>query len=112
MAEESKRKAGRPLTPAQKKARRLVKAHPDWSAAKIAALCGLTRDGVQKDAVYKATRPKPERPSKVERAAAMVEAGEASQREAARQVGVHESAISKFRMRQKQKQENENGQND
>jgi DNA-directed RNA polymerase specialized sigma24 family protein len=110
MAIQAKR-PGRPLTPAQKKARRLIKAHPDWSAAKIAGMCGLTRDAVQRDAVYKLRRKKDDRPAKVAAAAALVEAGQANQREAARQMGVHESAISKFRTRQKLKQENGDGNN-
>lgn len=113
MAEASKRHRGpgRPLTPAQKQARRIIKAHPDWSAAKIGALCGLSRDAVQKDKVYKATHEKDDTPTKVAAGAALVEAGQANQREAARQMGVHESAISKFRTRQKLKQENGDGNN-
>jgi hypothetical protein len=102
---------GRPLTEAQKKARRLIRANPDWSAGKIASMCGLTRDAVQKDAVYKLRRKQDDRPAKVAAGAALVEAGEANQRQAAQQMGVHESAISKFRTRQKLKQENEDGKN-
>jgi predicted transcriptional regulator len=109
MADEPKRRAGRPLTSAMREARKLIKKNPSWSAARIAAQCGLTRDAVQRDPVYKATRPKRERPSKVERAAALVDAGEASQREAAKLVGIHESAISKFSARQKLKQEKQDG---
>lgn len=110
--QEVKRKSGgRTTTPAMLEARKLAKRYPALSAAKIAAQCGLTRDAVQRDPVYKATRPKRERPSKVERAAALVDAGHANQREAAKQMGVHESAISKFRMRQKLKQENKDGEN-
>lgn len=112
VADSTKSKSpGRPLTHAMRKARKLARKYPNLSAAKIAAQCGLTRDAVQKDPVYKATRPKRERPSKVERAVALVDAGQASQREAAKQLGVHESAISKFRMRQKLKQENKDGEN-
>jgi hypothetical protein len=103
VAKKPGRSVGRPLTPAQKKARRLIRANPDWSAAKIAELCGLSRDAVQKDATYQAYRKQDDRPSKVAAGAALVEAGQANQRQAAQQVGVHESAISKFRTRQKLK---------
>lgn len=82
------------------------------SDAEIARRAGLHGSSMGKDPVCRSLRELHSKPSKVSQAVALVDSGATIQREAARQVGVHESAISKYRLRQKLKQENTNGETD
>lgn len=101
---------GAQVSQAIKKARKLLRESPGTPQAEIARRVGCTSGAISKDSVCRAIRAAHPQPSKVAQGAALVEAGVMSQREAARQVGVHESAISKFRKRQQQ-QEKDDGEN-